>query len=213
MTARIPSVAAGNKRGAEAEARVRRILKVAQRMFVEHGFHHTSLDDILARSGGSKATLRKYFGNKAGVLAAVLAAHAEARMVDARGAVTTHDPEAALAAFGKVLMSFYVQPDALIIYRSVIAEGYRHPAVARGLYLGGHARIVAGLSSMLREWHEQGQVQSPDPDTDAEIFLNMLRSGAHERGLLGLQKEFSPGAIRKHVAAVVRIFWRGIRNK
>ncbi|MCC7462071.1 MAG: helix-turn-helix transcriptional regulator, partial [Gammaproteobacteria bacterium] len=52
-----------NRRGAEAEARLRRMLSVAERMFVERGYAHTSLDAIVRRSGGSKATLLKYFRN------------------------------------------------------------------------------------------------------------------------------------------------------
>jgi AcrR family transcriptional regulator len=210
MTARIHDIPPDNRRGAEAESRLRRMVEVARRMFVENGFHHTSLDAILARSGGSKATLRKYFGNKAGLLAAVLASSAEARVVEAEAAAKSPDPETALMAFGIVVLRFYLRPDALIIYRSVIAEGYRHAAVAKGLYFGGHARIVAALAGHLQTWSDQGLIHSVDTEGDAERFLNMLRSGPHERGLLGLQTGFTEKLIHSHVAAAVRIFLHGL---
>ena len=151
MKARTHTIRPGNRRGAEAEARLRRMLDVARRMFVEHGYHHTSLDAILARSGGSKATLLKYFGNKAGLLAAVLNDVAEHLVKDAVNAARSGAPREALTEFGTAVLMFYVRPDSLVIYRSVIAEGYRHPALARGFYFGAHDKFVAALAARTRE--------------------------------------------------------------
>lgn len=131
MQMKTRAVRPDSRRGAEAEARLRRIQEVAQRMFVARGYHHTSLDAILARSGGSKATLLKYFGNKAGLLTAGLNRVAEHLVADAVRTAQSGEPRKALTAFGKAVLTFYVRPDALVIYRSVIAEGYRHPALAR----------------------------------------------------------------------------------
>jgi AcrR family transcriptional regulator len=210
MTARIHAIPKANRRRAEAQSRLHRILEVARRMFVEHGFHHTSLDAILARSGGSKATLLKYFGNKAGLLAAILANHVEGRVVAAQHAAQASDPAVALTGFGEVMLSFYLRPDALIIYRSVIAEGYRHQALAKGLYFGGHARIVEALATLLQRWQDAGQLRSVNTRDDAERFINLLRSGPHERGLLGLEKDFSLETIQAHVAAAVKMFLNGL---
>ena len=53
MEQRAHAIDPRNRRGAEAEARLRRILAVAERMFIERGYAHTSLDAIVRRSGGS----------------------------------------------------------------------------------------------------------------------------------------------------------------
>jgi AcrR family transcriptional regulator len=205
------SVRSSNRRGAEAEARLARMLEVARDLFSRHGYHDTSINAVLQRSGGSKATLRKYFGGKAGLLAAVLDRYASARVAEAETAAgDARDPEAALRAFGERVLNFYLQPDALNVYRSVIAEGYRHPVLAKGLYYGGHQRILGALAGHLRQWHEVGKVRSHEPEADAERFLNMLRSGPHERGLLGLQRSFAPDEIRAHLEGTLRIFLRGI---
>ncbi|MCC7462832.1 MAG: TetR/AcrR family transcriptional regulator [Gammaproteobacteria bacterium] len=187
------------------------MLEVARDLFARHGYDSTSIDAVLQRSGGSKATLRKYFGGKAGLLAAVLDRHAGARVAEAElAAGEAADPEAALQAFGRRILQFYLQPDSLNVYRSVIAEGYRHAVLARGLYHGGHQRIVAALAGHLRQWTEAGRVRSHEPEADAERFLALLRSGLHERGLLGLQKEFTTAELRTHLAGTVRIFLHGI---
>jgi AcrR family transcriptional regulator len=193
-----------NRRSAEAEARLRRIQEVAQRIFVERGYHRASLDAILARSGGSKATLLKYFSNKAGLLTAVLNRVAEHLVADAVRAAQCGEPRKALTAFGTAVLTFYVRPDALVIYRSVIAEGYRHPALARGFYYGAHDKFVTALAARLQNWHAAGLMVSVDPKADANRFLSLLRSSLHERGLLGIVQSFSSADIDREVTACVQ---------
>ncbi|MFO1295078.1 MAG: TetR/AcrR family transcriptional regulator [Rubrivivax sp.] len=200
----------GNRRGAEAEARLRRILAVAERLFVERGYAHTSLDAIVRRSGGSKATLLKYFRNKAGLLAAVFDRVAARRVAQALEAAHSTEPAAALSAFGRAVLGFYLRPDSLVIYRSVMAEGYRHPALAQAFYVGGHGKFVAALAVRLQAWHEAGRIHSPDPRADAGRFLHLLRANLLEPGVLGLVRSFGPAEIEREVAAAVAIFLRGV---
>jgi AcrR family transcriptional regulator len=210
MQRRTRAIGPDNRRGAEAEARLRRILDVAQRMFIERGYHHTSLDGILARSGGSKATLLKYFGNKAGLLTAVLNRVAEHLVADAVDAAQSGEPRKALTAFGTAVLGFYVRPDSLVIYRSVIAEGYRHPELAHGFYYGAHDKFVMALVARLQNWHAAGLVVCADPKSDANRFLSLLRANLLERGLLGITKSFSAAEIAQEVSACVRVFMHGV---
>jgi AcrR family transcriptional regulator len=210
MHTRAQTIRPGNRRRAEAEARLRRMLQVAQRMFVARGYQHVSLNAILARSGGSKATLLKYFGNKAGLLAAVLNRVAERLVTDAVNAARSGDPREALTVFGTAVLSFYVRPDSLVIYRSVIAEGYRHPTLARGFYFGAHDKFVTALAARLENWHAAGLILSQDPRADANRFLNLLRANLLERGVLGLAKSCSNAEIGREVDAAVALFMHGI---
>lgn len=201
-----------NRRGAEAEARLRRILAVAERMFVERGYAHTSLDAIVRRSGGSKATLLKYFRNKAGLLAAVFDRVAEHRVADALAAARSGEPADALRAFGQAVLGFYLRPDSLVIYRSVIAEGYRHPALAQAFYYGGHGKFVAALAARLQAWHDAGLLRSADAQADANRFLHMLRANLLEPGVLGLAPAFGPKQVQREVDAAVALFLHGVAH-
>jgi hypothetical protein len=51
----------------------RTIIEAARDLFVERGFHHTSVDDIAARAGVSRATCYYQFKSKNGLLDAVVA--------------------------------------------------------------------------------------------------------------------------------------------
>jgi AcrR family transcriptional regulator len=50
-----------------------KIIESARDLFVERGFHHTSVDDIAAKAGVSRATCYYQFNSKPGILDAVIA--------------------------------------------------------------------------------------------------------------------------------------------
>lgn len=44
------------------------IMQTGLELFLEKGYEHTSLSDIVAKGGGSLASVYKYFTNKEGLL-------------------------------------------------------------------------------------------------------------------------------------------------
>ena len=205
-----PQMVKSNRRAVEAQVRVRKMLDVAARLMVRHGYQHTSLDDILRLSGGSKATLIKYFRNKAGLLAAVFSVQAERCIAAAHAAAIGEDPELALQTFGEVMLRFYLQRDSVVIYRGVISEGSSRPLLARTFYEQGHARIVAALSSRLANWGNALLIACGDPDADADRFLHLIRGGCYEKRLIGLVHEVSAQEIGTTVTGAVQLFLYGV---
>ena len=49
------------------------MLDAAKAVFIEHGYAEATLDEVIRRSGGSRATLYKQFGDKEGLFAAIIA--------------------------------------------------------------------------------------------------------------------------------------------
>ena len=197
-------------RGAEAQARVQRMVAAAHRLFITRGYHQTSLDAILRRSGGSKATLRKYFGNKAGLLGAVLSDEAARCVARADRAAGHRSVAAALRAFARVVLEFYCRRDSLLVYRAVIAETAIQPEVGRSFRSGGHMTFVAALARHLTHWQQRGALSLVDASADADRFLHMLRAGPHDQALLGAIERVSPAAISAQVDACVAIFLSGL---
>lgn len=196
-----------------AEARKERMLHFAHKFLVKRGYADISLNEVLRHSGGSKATLVKYFGNKAGLFAAVFE-RVTAALIDEwdveniRGA-----PYQVLQALGEDILCFYLRPDALAAYRAIVDEGYRHREMAIGLYRGGHALVVQVVADRLRRWHADGVLSCPDPTGDADRFTHILRSGVYEQALLGVRENrVSPQEIRDCVQASVRVFLNGLRT-
>ena len=198
-------------RGAEAQARVQRMVGAAQQLFIAHGYHRTTLDAILKVSGGSKATLRKYFGNKAGLLGEVLADEAARCVARAGRALRLRTVEAALGSFSRVVLDFYCRTDALLIYRAVIAQAAEEREVGRRFHADGHMTFVTALAEFLAFWEERGALKLINPLADSDRFLHMLRSGPHDQALLGVKEPATREAIREQVDACVRIFLGGLR--
>src|SRR5579883_2861318 len=60
-----------------ADERRKAILKAAADVFLERGYADASIDAVVERSGGSKATVYALFGNKEGLFSAAAAECAE----------------------------------------------------------------------------------------------------------------------------------------
>src|SRR5262249_18492928 len=75
----------GSRTRQSAADRRKRILAAARDVFLERGYANASIDAVVERSGGSKATVYQLFGNKEGLLAALVAEGAEelAHLVEA----------------------------------------------------------------------------------------------------------------------------------
>lgn len=202
-----------NRRGVEANARVTRIAQVATRLFLRHGYARASLNDITARAGGSKATILKYFGSKAGLFAAVVASVSERFVADAHFTELTGTPDEVLQQWGESTLGFYLAHDSLIAYRDVVAEGHHYPAMARGFYERGHEKLRSSLAAQLSRWRNEGLLAIDDCEDHADMFLHMMRAGLYEQRLLGLRTSVTRQQIAVRVAGAVQLFLHGSGNQ
>ena len=185
------------------------MLEAAGRLFSERGYHGTSVNELIGLCGGSKATLVRQFGSKAGLFGAVISTYAEhiAHELAAAGALA--DVRAGLEAAGETLLEFYLSRGALQTYRGVVASGPGEAEVARRFYENGHLRIVRAIAGLLKTWRDAALLECPSPERAADCFTHMLRCGIHEQALIGMQPRAGRAALRRHVRAVVAVFLHG----
>ena len=185
------------------------MLEAAGRLFSERGYHGTSVNELIAVCGGSKATLVRQFGSKAGLFGAVISTYADriAHQLAASGAVD--DVRAGLEAAGEALLEFYLTNGALQTYRGVVTSGPGEPEVARRFYDEGHRRIVRAMAGLLKKWRDAALLDCRFPERAADCFSHMLRHGIHEQALIGMRPRVDRGALRRHVRAVVEAFLHG----
>jgi AcrR family transcriptional regulator len=86
-----------------------KILSAAQRLLAERGYDAVTLENVAAEAGVNKASIRYNFGNKAGLMAAVVDAlmHAEFARMAQEMPVLQHDErlDAAMAAKRRMILS------------------------------------------------------------------------------------------------------------
>lgn len=206
-------VTEANRRGVEARSRLDRLLSTARRLFIERGYLGTSLNDVIADAGGSKATLLKYFGNKAGLFSAVVA-DVSSRLVRASHlADLKGEPDKVLQTFGERVLQFYLDRESLVAYRGVITGGVHDRTMALAFYRQGHLTVVAALSAQLTQWQRAGLMACRDCRDDADLFLHLIRAGPYEQRLLAIRDAPTRREISNRVRRAVQIFLRGVANE
>jgi AcrR family transcriptional regulator len=167
------------------------ILETAYRLFRAQGFDKTSMAEITAQVGGSKATVYSHFPSKEGLFVECMMAALENYMsgtlkyLDASRA----DPRTALLAFGSSVLNFICSPEQLEVRRLIIAEAAR--SGTGKLFFDKITALRAKLSAFLAECMASGSLRRADPELAAEQLGAMLEAEMLEPLLLQV-REGSP---------------------
>lgn len=180
------------KRDAKRQA----ILDTAYRLFREQGFDKTSMAQITAEVGGSKATIYSHFPSKeelfvecmttvVGEYITQIAAQSIAQL-DA----TETDPGGVLREYGASYLSLICSPDIVAARRLLIAEANRS-GIGKLFYaklVAMRSQVVAFLSHLMAS----GALRPNDARLAAEHLRGLLEAEILEPLLLQVRDDF-PG--------------------
>jgi AcrR family transcriptional regulator len=154
------------------------VLDAATELFVRDGYGSTSLEAVAAAAGVSKRTLYARFSGKAALLQVVVARLVtnwlpafDAEIEQGGGLRDT------LLGAARVMLATALTPQALGLYRLIIAEIGRFPELATVMRDAGAG---AGTERLARVLSEAGV---PDPVWAAEQFMVLVLSVPQRRGL------------------------------
>ncbi|HUH91222.1 MAG TPA: TetR/AcrR family transcriptional regulator [Lysobacter sp.] len=163
------------KRG---EERVDRFLEAATQVFLEKGYRHARLSEIVSRAGGSLATLYRVFGNKEGLAHAIIERQAEKfTLVFHDPSLSTLPPEEGLHLLARRFVEAMVSVESQVLHRTIIGEGHSFPEL-RDWYFE-HAVGVTNhiLAEYLLQQQSAGRLVLPQGPELAAIQLAMLMVG------------------------------------
>lgn len=201
------STPARNPRG---ERRRAAILDAAKAVFIEHGYADATLDEVIRRSGGSRATLYKQFGDKEGLFTAIIADICAGIVAPLANSASGQEPRAVLLAFGRAFMAGLMEPSGLQLYRVLIGEAVRFPRLAEAVYRAGPVVTAEQLATHFRHWIAEKRIRLADPDLAARQFLEMAKGDLHFRALLRLEPYPTEAEIDLCVTSAVRLFLEGV---
>ena len=189
-----------NAKQRAAQDRCAAILGHARAQIMAKGVDRFSVNEVLRAAGGSKATLVKYFGDRSGLIAAVIGAEARDAVAALRLDAGTALPLGqALAGALAGVLEFYLQPGSITLYRAVV--GAADPAASQGFYAEGHGHLVGAVASLL-DARKGSEVRTDlDSAVVADLLLHMVRAGPFERALIGLVE---PAPTAYQIAAQAR---------
>jgi TetR/AcrR family transcriptional repressor of mexJK operon len=190
-----------------SERRFRAILQAATEVFLQNGYEKTTIDDIVSRAGGSKATVYKHFKTKRELFTAVIDS-----VVTRGSAEALHiegpDPASALTAFAKRRIAVVFSPDHIALMRLVTAESERSPEIARSYYQHGPQHSHRILAEYLREQTQQNSLNIDDPDEAAYQFAALLMHRWYLVKLQGGADMPTNSEIDQAVKSVIATFMR-----
>jgi TetR/AcrR family transcriptional repressor of mexJK operon len=193
-------------------ARRRAFLEAATAVFLEKGYANATLDDIIARSGGSRQTLYSLFGGKQGLFEALIA-ELSGKIFAPCWAESLLDraPDEVLVEVGIRYLATVTTPEALGVHRLAIAEGVFMKELAERFWEMGPGYAGAQFAKYLQEQARRGTLRLRDPEQAAHQFWGMLLGGFHLQCLLGLRDAPAPSEIELFVRTGVAWFLDGCR--
>ncbi|MEH6789940.1 TetR/AcrR family transcriptional regulator [Parasphingorhabdus sp.] len=160
---------------ARLDRRRRAIIEAAHQLFVEQGFERTTLGHIVDRAGGSLATVYKLFGNKEGLLEAVVFEQVGSGENIIREIAAANAPPAeTLRQIATELNRRFLDPDEVALVRIVIARSIEDPAFAQRFFETTAMCTREALERIFVAWSKAGIAMDGEPEMLAEIFLGLI---------------------------------------
>ena len=181
------------------------ILKAARLCFLDRGFIRTSISDVIALSGGSRATVYAEFGTKEGLFTALIASILEQMKLPE---IPDGPPEDVLRQVGLSYMQQLMDPEALALYRVVLGESSHIRQLGPAIFEAGPRAAATALAERLATWNRDGTLRVGDCHRAAAQFLSMVEGDLHRAATLWSR---SPSAeqVAANVDTAVEIFLHG----
>ena len=182
------------------------ILDAAQALFYQQGFDETSLAMIINEAGGSRRSIYNEFGNKQGLLMAVIQ-----RQVKVQSEILTlinRDIDAK-AALNQVCFKFVkgmLSADLMSLFRLVVQQVVKFPELGEMIYQKGPMAGILPLVDYLDWLTAQKLLKVANSHFSAQMLIEMAKGPLHTRSLLLPNKKTTDEEITRQVAKAVELF-------
>lgn len=192
----------------KTEQKSREIIEVASQVFRAKGFSATSMAEIAARLGGSKATLYNYFTSKESLFAAV--------MVDMGRKVAdpifseleqARDGRIGIKTFARRLVHVLATPEVLDFKRMMAAEGPRS-GLGKLCFADNHGKYQGKFVEFYRRQVANGIFRDADPLRAATHLEGLCSAGAIHNLMEGVVDSVSAAELTATADAAADVFLR-----
>jgi TetR/AcrR family transcriptional repressor of mexJK operon len=182
------------------------ILDAAAMLFMQKGFHATSMDDIARAASMSKLTLYRRFEDKNALFVAVMERKCHQHIPDSIFDIFDTAPlDQALEIVGYGFFSLLLSEDAIAMHRMMANEAMHNPQLTQLFYDTGPKRVKALLLDKMMD------LNIPDPTWARDVFLSLFTgSDLFLRTLMNIAPAPTDADIRAHVIKVRDFFMQGM---
>jgi AcrR family transcriptional regulator len=130
------------------------ILDGAKTVFLSQSFALATMDDVAAAAGVGKQTVYRHFKSKEALFVGLvisMCAQVGAFLASHQGKPSNGSPDVALRELAGMLVQNLIEPDNLRLYRAIVAEAERLPALGQVFYENGAKVVRAIAADILRK--------------------------------------------------------------
>ena len=186
----------------KSEEKYHLILHAASCLFLKEGFANTSMDTVAKASGVSKQTVYSHFEGKDALFKAAISSKCRSYQLDTQQLIdATSGSLSLLECLRKVGCQFVrllQDPEAIAIFRVIIAEAVNSPHVATLFYQAGPEASLSTLSDVIEKFGE-GSLSRDIAQQLAVDYCALLKGEYHTMMLCGIQSPLQDDTITAHV--------------
>ena len=204
------------KRSAE---RKEKFIQAGLEIFLENGYENTSLTDIIKKSGGSLASIYKFFENKEGLFRAIV----ERGFDDFRMQIDEkidlnlpHKLDDFLTKFAMIFLDIICEKKTTLISRVMMSEGAKNDGLLGKEFLD---QILSKIDKILIDFFEREDIRvqlNPciSPYVAAKAFAAVVREPYHYNAIL-LNEDITLSAEEReeHVKTRIDMFLHGVKKR
>jgi len=182
------------------------ILAAAQKLFLAKGFDDTSLEMIINESGGSRRAIYNEFGNKEGLLLAVVQ-HQVTLQANILMSIDHQAPiEEVLKELCHNFLKGILSETMVSLLRLVVHSVSKIPEVGELVYKAGPIAAAVPLADYLSYLNKEQKLKVSDSLFSAQMLIEMLKGHLHLRSILIPKDKISEQEITQQVDKVVSFF-------
>ena len=185
------------------------ILRAARPIMLRDGLGGTTLDRVAAEGGIAKMTLYRHFPSKEALFEGLVTAMCEYMRQGFENASLADMGKSGANGLADELRAFasaLIEPDALALYRLIVADGWRFPDLARVFEQSGMRVIRQRIAELLGT---SGVPANKSRQVAAEV-VHLSLGDAYQRAVLGIVEEGDDVAFSRQIDAAVSygLGWR-----
>ncbi|XQW85601.1 TetR/AcrR family transcriptional regulator [Thalassotalea piscium] len=190
----------------ELSTRGELILEAAQKLFLKHGYDETSLEMIISDAGGSRRSIYNEFGNKQGLLLAVMRRQVDIQINTISSINYQLAPKQALKEIAIRFVQGLLSDTLISLYRLVIQVVPKLPEVGEIVYERGPLIGVTPLTDYLHFLDEKGTLAIDDFSYASYMFIAMIKDRLHFKALILPDVKISDEEIDEHIERTIDLF-------